>query len=63
MSLCRAAELKAKETGDKVAFHWRGYRGIVAANLPPITVEDLEIRLMNALNRISMKSVPETMVK
>ena len=63
VSRCRDAENEAQRTGEKAIFWWRGYRGIVAANLPPITVAGLEIRLMNALAKINGKSVPETMVK
>ena len=58
---CRIAELKAKRTGKNAIFWWRGYRGIVAPNLPPITSEGLEVRLMKALQKVN-RTVPETMV-
>ena len=60
---CRDAEAEAQRTGKKANFWWRGYRGTVAANLPRISVQNLEIRLMNALNKISSTSVPEKMVR
>ena len=50
-------------TGNKTSFIWRGYQAVVAANLPPITVPEMEVRLMNALEKISNKTVSETMVK
>ena len=63
VKVCREAEEKAKRTGNKTHYWWRGYRGVVAAHLPPITVPGLEVRLMNALDKIPNKSVPEIMVK
>lgn len=62
VTVCREAEAKAKRTGQKTHYWWRGYRGVVAANLPPITVPGLEVRLMNALGKIANKSIPEIMV-
>lgn len=59
----RIAEKEAKETGVRVPYLWRGYRGFVAPSLPPITVQELEVRLINALRRIPTLSVPETMVR
>lgn len=63
MRICRDAEAQAHRTGQKTHYWWRGYRGTVAANLPPITVPGLEMRLMNALEKIANKTVPETLVK
>ena len=63
VKLCRETEGEAKRTGQKSYFWWRGYRGVVAAHLPPITPPGLEMRLFNALQKISDKSVAETMVK
>lgn len=63
MKICREAEAKAKTTGQKAQYWWRGYRGVVSATLPPITTAGMEVRLMNALEKIPNKSVAETMVK
>lgn len=60
--LCMKAEAEARNTGKKAIFFWRGYRGVMAANLPTATVPGMEVRLLNALNKISMKSVQETLV-
>lgn len=60
--ICRDAEAQARRTGQKVHYWWRGYRGVVAANLPPITTRGMELRLMTALSKIADKSVPEIMV-
>ena len=60
--VCRDAEAQARRTGSKAHFWWRGYRGTVAANLPPITVPGLKVRLMNALQKVNDKSPAETMV-
>ena len=62
VTICRDAEAQARRTGQKAHFWWRGYRGTVAANLPPITVPGMEMRLMNALEKITNKSSSETMV-
>lgn len=62
VQLCRNAEAEAQRKGQKIHFWWRGYRGVVAANLPRITVPGLEVRLMNALKKITDPSVPEIMV-
>ena len=62
VNICRDAENQAIRTGQKTHFWWRGYRGIVAANLPPMTVSGMEVRLMNALSKIPMKNTAETMV-
>ena len=62
VKVCREAEAKAQLTGQKALYWWRGYRGVVAANLPPITLPGLKVRLMNALEKIPLKSKPETMV-
>lgn len=58
----REAEKTAKSTGVRAPYYWRGYRGYVAPGLPPITVPGLQVRMMNAMQRIPL-SVPETMVK
>ena len=63
VQVCLDAQGDARKTGQKTHFWWRGYRGVVAANLPPITVSGMEVRLMNALQKIPMKSTAETMVK
>ena len=63
MQVCLDAENEARRTGEKTHFWWRGYRGIVAPNLPPITVPGMEVRLMYALQKIPLKSTAETMVK
>lgn len=59
---CRKAEMEAKKSGQNIQFFWRGYRVIVAPNLPPMTPSGIEVRLMNALQKISKKSTAETMV-
>ena len=56
------AQAEANETGKKSIFLWRGYRGVLAPNLPPMTPPGVEVRLMNALQGISFKSTAETMV-
>ena len=63
IQLCRNAEAQAQQKGQKIHFWWRGYRGVVAANLPRMTVPGLEVRLMNALSKVSNKTISETMVK
>ena len=63
VQVCLEAQAQAQKTGQKTHFWWRGYRGIVAANLPPITVPGMEVRLMNALHKVALKSTAETMVK
>ena len=60
---CRKAEAEAKRTGKMVHFGWRGCRSTIAANLPTITTPGLELRMMNALHKISTKTIPETLVK
>lgn len=61
--ICRQAESEAKRSGEKTNYWWRGYRGVVAANLPPITLPGLELRLLTALSKATDLTVPETMVK
>ena len=61
--ICREAEAQAQKTGQKVHFWWRGYRGTIAGNLPRITVPGMEVRLMDALHKVPLKSTAETMVK
>lgn len=61
--ICREAEKEAHRTGQKTQYWWRGARGVVAGNLPPITSQGLEYRLMSALQKVSDKTVAETMVK
>ena len=61
--LCREAEAEAKRTGQKTTYSWRGTHGVMAANLPPMTVPGLELRLMNALEKVQHKTIPETLVK
>ena len=61
--ICRQAEAEAKRTGNKTYYWWRGYRGVVAANLPLITRPGLEVRLLTALSKATDQSVPEIMVK
>lgn len=63
IDLVRKAEAEAKETGERRHYLWRGYRGFVAPDLPRITVPGLQIRMMNALHKIQVKTVAETMVK
>ena len=63
VQICRNAEAEAQRTGEKTTYWWRGIRGVMAANLPPMTVPGLEVRLMNALEKIPQKSIPETLVK
>lgn len=58
----REAERDAK-SGQNGYYTWRGYRGYVAPNLPPITSSGLVMRLMNALQQIPSISDPEKMVK
>lgn len=58
----RLAEKGAKESGVRVPYYWRGYRGYVAPTLPRIDVSELQLRLMNALQRIPNLSVPEILV-
>lgn len=48
----REAE-KIAQTGKRGLYFWRGYRGFVDPNLPPITLPGLKMRLMNALQRVS----------
>lgn len=62
VQICLEAQSQAQRTGQKTQFWWRGYRGTVFANLPPITVPGMELRLVNALHKIPMKSTAETMV-
>ena len=59
---CRKAEAEAKRTGATTYFWYRGYRGVVAADLPTITLPGMEVRLMNALQKIPDKTVAEIMV-
>ena len=61
--LVRKAELDAKRNGVKGNYHWREYRGFVGPNCPPITKQELKIRLMSALQRIPNISNPEKKVK
>ena len=63
IQICREAEAEAHRTGEKAIYLWRGYRGVIAANLPPMTVPGLELRLMHALEKIPNKTIPETLVK
>ena len=63
VQICHEAETQAQTTGQKTHFWWRGYRGTVAANLPRITVPGMEVRLMNALHKVPLKSTAETMVR
>ena len=63
IQICRDAELEARRTGQKTNYWWRGYRGVIGANLPPMTVPGLELRLMHALDKIPDKTIPETLVK
>ena len=63
VQICLDAESEARKTGQKTHFWWRGYRGIVAAKLPRITVRGMEVRLINALHKVPIKSTAETMVK
>lgn len=59
---CRQAEIAAKRSGEKSIFWWRGYRSVVAPNLPRLTPEGIEVRLMNALQKVKRTNA-ETMVK
>ena len=63
VKICREAEAKAHRTGQKSTYWWRGYRGVVAPNLPKITLPGMEVRLMNALEKIPNKSLPEILVR
>ena len=60
--ICRQAEAEAMRTRQKTYYWWRGYRGVVAGNLPPITLPGLELRLLTALSKATDQTVPETMV-
>ena len=60
--ICRQAEAEAKRSGKKTMYWWRGSRGVVAANLPPITTAGMEVRLLNALSKVTDKTIPETLV-
>ena len=57
----REAE-KIAQSGQRGHYFWRGYRGFVGPNLPPITLPGLKLRLMKALQRIPSLSNPEKMV-
>ena len=63
VQICRDAEAQAKRTGQKTIYWWRGIHGVMGAHLPPMTVPGLELRLMNALEKIPHKTIPETLVK
>lgn len=58
----REAERIANRSGEKGFYSWRGYRGFVGPNLPPITLAGLKMRLMNALLRVQL-SESEKLVK
>lgn len=60
---CLNAEAEAKRCCEKQSFTWRGSRCTVGADLPPITIEEMEVRLMNALQKVDDRSIAETMVK
>ena len=62
ISIVREAEKKA-QGGEPAFYVWRGFRGFVSPNLPPITVPGLKVRLLNALQGIPDVSDAERKVK
>lgn len=63
VKLCRQAQEVAQSSGQVTNFWWRGYKGVVAPNLPPIDAKTMYCRLMNALHKVNIKTVAETMVR
>ena len=56
------AQLEADRVRERVVVYWRGYRCYVENNMPRLTEENLQIRLLNALKKVRDLSPEEEKV-